>query len=117
VKAETVPTFALVDDLPGSALAAKPEPKNESPDLQFIKQAASKLSPGEVSDYVSTVDGGLVVVLEKREALTPAQYNAARPILESRALENKSQVVFYEWLRERRRAAGVPETKRETAPG
>jgi hypothetical protein len=117
VKAEKLPAFALADNPPGTPPDPKPEPKNESPDMQSIKQAASSLSPGSVSDYVGTSDGGLIVVLEKREILTAAQFEKARPVIESRALLNKSQVVFYEWLRERRRAAGVEETKPQTAPG
>ena len=74
--------------------------------MQYIKQSASGLSPGNVSDYVGTPDGGLIVVLEKRETIDPAQFEKARAFIESRALTNKGQVVFYEWLRERRRAAG-----------
>jgi hypothetical protein len=117
VKAEKLPAFALAGDPPEATPAPNPEPKNESPDMRTIKQAASALSPGSVSDYVSTPDGGLIVVLEKREALTPAQFEKARPMIESRALLNRSQVVFYEWLRECRRAAGVVESKPQTAPG
>jgi hypothetical protein len=75
------------------------------------------LSAGDVSDYVGTRDGGLIVVLEKREAIDPAQYEKARAMIENRALTNKGQIVFYEWLRERRRAAGVEETKPATKPG
>ncbi len=37
--------------------------------MPTIKQTASSLSPGGVSDYVSAPDGGFIVVLEKREAL------------------------------------------------
>jgi SurA N-terminal domain/PPIC-type PPIASE domain len=117
VKAEKLPAFALADNPPDAAPDPKPEPKKGSPDRQYIKQAASTLSPGSVSDYVDTPDGGLIVVLEKREVLTAAQFEKARPMIESRALLNKSQIVFYEWLRERRRAAGVEETKPQTAPG
>ena len=58
-----------------------------------------------------------LVVLEKREPLDTAQYAISRPLLESRDLQNKTQVVFYEWLRERRRAAGIEETKPQRAPG
>ena len=97
--------------------APSPEPKKESPDEPYIKQAASKLSPGEVSDYISTPGGGLIVVLMKRETLGPAKFEKSRATLESEALQNKSRVVFYEWLKERRRAAGVEETKAQTAPG
>ena len=111
VKAEKIPTFALVDTLPGATPSPTPDPKNEKPDLARIKQAASDLSPGEVSDYLSTPSGGLIVILEKRETLEPARFEKARATLEGRAMENRNQVVFYEWLRERRRAAGVPETK------
>ena len=59
---------------------------------------------------------GLIVVLEKRETLDPAKFEKSRATIESRALQNRSQVVFYEWLHERRREAGVVETKPQAAP-
>ncbi len=118
VKVENLPPFALAEGpIPGAAPEASPAPKNENPEMPSIKRAASGLSAGEVSDFVNTKDGGLLVILEKREALDPAQYEKARPILESRSMDNQSQVVFYEWLRERRRAAGVPEAKNPVTPG
>ncbi len=116
MKSEKLPAFALVDNLPGATPAPSPEPKAERPDMGQIKQAASSLSPGEVSNYVSTPNGGLIVVLEKRETLGPAVFDKSRSVLEERALTNKAQVVFYEWMRERRQAAGVAETKTVTAP-
>ncbi len=84
--------------------------------MPYIKSTASSLSPGSVSDYVSTPTGGLLVVLEKRETIDPAQFEKARVFLENRELTNKGEVVFYEWLRERRRAAGVPEKAPEVKP-
>ena len=72
---------------------------------------------GFVSELVNTPNGGLLVVLEKRETIDPAQFAKERPKLESRALESQAQVVFYEWLRQRRQQAGVPETKSPAAPG
>ena len=117
VKAEKIPAFALVDDPIDATPAPKPEAKNENPDLPYIKQSASALSPGSVSDYVGTPDGGLLVVLEKRETIEPAQFEKVRALLEGRELTNKGQIVFYEWLRERRRAAGVADAKPATKPG
>lgn len=116
VKVEKIPAFALSDTPPpGASPAPSPEPKNENPEMPSIKQAASGLSAGEVSDFVPTKNGGLLVILEKRETLDPAEFEKARASLEGRSLENQSQVVFYEWLRERRREAGVPETKTPAA--
>ncbi len=111
VKVEKVPPFALVDTFPGEKPAASPEPKKAIADEQFIRQAANGLKPGEVSDYSPTPSGGLVVFLEKREELGPAQFEKARPTLEENALTNKGMVVFYEWLRERRHVAGVEDAK------
>ena len=116
VKVEKIPTFALVDTLPGATSSPTPEPKNERPDMPRIKQAASDLSPGDVSDYLSTPSGGLIVILEKRETLASAEFEKSRVLIERQALQNRSQIVFYEWLRERRRAAGVAETKAQAAP-
>jgi hypothetical protein len=113
---EKIPSFALVDTPPGAKPAPTPKPKDEKPDMPYIKQTASKLSPGEVSEYVSTPDGGLIVVLEKRETIEPARFEKARATIESEALQNRNRVAFYEWLRERRHAAGVPETQAQPAP-
>jgi hypothetical protein len=117
VKLEKIPPFALVDTPPGATPAPKPEAKEEAPDMRYIKQNASGLSPGEVSEYIGTPDGGLLVALEKREKLDDAQFEKARTFLEERELTNQGQIVFYEWLRERRRAAGVAEAKPATKPG
>ena len=56
VKAEKLPAFALVDTPPGATPSPTPEKKDESPDMQTIKQSASSLSPGGVSDYVEHAD-------------------------------------------------------------
>jgi hypothetical protein len=117
VKAEKLPAFALLDHPPGAPPPAKPEPKKEDPDMPYIKQTVSEMSAGEVSDFVREPDGGLLVVLENREAIDPAQYESARAFVQGSALRNKAQIVFYEWLRERRRAAGVEETKPQRVPG
>jgi hypothetical protein len=115
VKLEKIAAFAMVDTPPGASPAPTPEKKDEAPDMPNIKSTASGLSPGSVSDFVSTSNGGLLVVLEKRETIDPAQFEKARSFLESRELTNKGEIVFYEWLRERRKAAGVPEKAPESA--
>jgi hypothetical protein len=115
VKAESIPAFALLGQPPGAPPSA-PETKDEAPDMQTIKQTASEMNPGDVSDLVPEPEGGLLVVLEKREPLDTAKFNAAKPLLESRALQNKTQVVFIEWLLERRRQADIQTvTRRQTA--
>ena len=43
VQVEKIPTFALVDKLPGETPSPTPDPKQESPDMPRIKQAASEL--------------------------------------------------------------------------
>lgn len=110
VKAETIPAFALLDNPPGAPMAKTP-PANTAPDMDTIKQTVSGMNPGSVSDFVPSPAGGLVVVLEKRAPLDVAQFNSARPLLENRMLSNERQIVFYEWLRDRRRAAGVEENR------
>ena len=111
VKLETVPPFALVPNAPGVTTAEQPDPKMFTPEMQALKQTVSEMDPGSVSDLVPQADGGMLAVLEKREPLNNAQFEAARPLVEKRDLENKNQVVFYEWLRAQRQSAGVEETQ------
>jgi hypothetical protein len=73
----------------------------------MIRNAISELSPGEATDFVPTEKDGLVAVLEKREPIDPSGYEQAKTDLETRTLRGKRTLVFYEWLRTRRAAAGI----------
>jgi len=118
VQVEKIPPFSLVDALPGATPAPTPPPKNENTETNYIKQAANSLKPGEISDFVSTPNGGgLLVILEKREALGPAAFEKSRSVLEDEAFQNKTTIAFYEWLRERWQAAGVQEQKAPNKAG
>lgn len=111
VQLDPVPPFSLVEQNP----QAKPDAK-EPPDLAFIRQAVSQMEPGSVSDFVQMPNGGLVVALEKRAPLNPQEFAVARHGFEERALRGRQQVVFLEWLQDRRRAAGVVEAHPHQAP-
>jgi hypothetical protein len=118
VKVEKVPAFSLAERAPGATPPPEPEPKKDTvPDMEYIRRTASTLGPGSVSNFVPTQDGGLIVILEKREQPSDADFEKARAPLDENALSQRGQVVFYEWLRDRRHAAGIPEPKETTAPG
>ena len=105
LKAETIPPFSLMDDTPTTPDKKKETKEAPAPDLPSIKQAAAEMRPGEVSSFVSTADGGLIAVLEKREPIVETEFAKKRAFLESRMHENMGRIVFYEWLRDRRRDA------------
>jgi hypothetical protein len=75
--------------------------------LPAIKNAVAAVNPGEVTDFVPLEKGGLVAVLEKRAPADPAGYAAAKAKYETQYLAQKQGRVFIEWLRDRRKAAGV----------
>jgi hypothetical protein len=83
------------------------KPKDETPELPTIKNAVADLNPGEVTDFVPAGKGGLVAVLEKRAPADPSGYASAKAQFESRYLLQRRGAVFVEWMRDRRRAAGV----------
>lgn len=103
-KLERLPPFSLVQNP-----TAKPEKEvpKDPPDLPMIRNAISELSPGDVTDFVPTEKDGLVAVLEKREPIDPSGYQQAKKDIETRTLSGKRTLVFYEWLRTRRAAAGI----------
>jgi hypothetical protein len=107
VPVEKVPPFALADPPKPKPAPDQPPAPPETPDLQSIKGAVSELSPGEVSAFTPTANGGLIAVLEKREQPDPAGYEASKVMFAQRFLRNKREIAFFEWLRERREEAGV----------
>jgi parvulin-like peptidyl-prolyl isomerase len=82
----------------------------------MIKSAVADMNPGEVSEFIPTQSGGAVAVVERRESPDPASYQAVKGMFSSRFLQNKREIAFYEWLHERRREAGVPETRQVDLP-
>jgi hypothetical protein len=60
-----------------------------------------------VSEFVPAGKGGLVAVLEKRAPADPSGYEAAKTDFETRYISQRRAAIFIEWLRDRRRAAGV----------
>jgi len=113
LKPEKIAPFSLVEDptpkpmtspSPGTSPTEEPKPPADFP---AIKQGVAELRPGDVSPFLPTADGGLIAVLEKREPLDVAKFEQTRPFLEARMIQSKRAIVFYEWLMERRREAGV----------
>jgi len=109
LKAEKMEPFKLADEADAKNPADKP--KEESVDIMMIKNVSSQLQPGEVSDFVPWVDGGFIVLMEKREPPDPAKYPETRATLEENYLKNAREYVFMEWLRDRQRDAGLGSAK------
>lgn len=103
VKLEKVEPFAIADD----AEVADNKPKTDSPDLTSIKNAVVQIQPGEVSDFLPDQNGGVIVVLEKREPPDPVKDQKTKAAVEERYLKNKREIVFFEWLRDRQQASGL----------
>jgi hypothetical protein len=87
------------------------KPKNEPADMMMIKNVSAELQPGDVSDFVPWTDGGLIVLLEKREPPDPAKYQQTKATFEERYLKTAREYVFMEWLRDRQRDAGLQSGK------
>jgi parvulin-like peptidyl-prolyl isomerase len=107
-KPEKLEPFTIADD---AGTKNPQKPKNEPADMMLIKNVSASLQPGEVSDFVPWIDGGLIVLLEKREPADPAKYQQLRTSFEERYLANAREGVFMEWLRDRQREAGPRSSK------
>jgi len=104
IKIEKVPAFSLLEETPPGG---EKEAKTESAELTAIKNAVTYMNPGDISDFFPSEEGGLIAIVEKREASAAANNTEKKAAFENRLLNNKRQIVFYEWLRERQRAANV----------
>ena len=106
LKAEKMEPFTLGDDV-DAAENSPTKPKNESVEMMVVKNAVEQLQPGEVSDFAPWLDGGLIVILDKREPPDPAKYQESKAKFEERYLKTAREYVFVEWLRDRQRDAGL----------
>src|SRR5262249_31357842 len=109
LKAEKMEPFTMADE--GDPKNPADKPREESMDVRMIKNVASQIQPGEPSDFVPWVDGGFIVLVEKREPPDPAKYQETKAMLEKNYLQTAPEYVFMEWLRDRQRAPGLGSAK------
>jgi PPIC-type PPIASE domain/SurA N-terminal domain len=105
IKAEKIEPFTLADELDPTEGARTP--KEKPPEYVAIKNAVVNLQPGDVSEFFPWEEGGIVAIVEKREPPDETKFAQKKASFEERILTNKRDMVFYEWLRDRQREAGV----------
>ena len=76
--------------------------------FNVIRTAAAKLAPGEVSDFVATPEGGIIVHLDQRPVVDDKALEAEKAATLAALERNRGMSIFREWLKERRRASGIP---------
>jgi len=104
VNVEKVAPFSLLDE---TTEAQAKEATKGPPDLPAIKDAVAYMNPDQISDFFPSGDNGLIIALQKREPSAKANDPEKKAAFERRLLNNKIRIVFYEWLRDRQRAANV----------
>ncbi|HEV7406567.1 MAG TPA: peptidyl-prolyl cis-trans isomerase [Chthoniobacteraceae bacterium] len=96
VKVEKLPAFAAGD-----------QNRQEPPETGTIKGRASELKEGELSEFVPTATGGLLVHLDKRLPIDEAAYATEKAKVAEEIGRQKGGALFIDWLRERLKAANV----------
>ena len=92
--------------------AFSPEQPPTVPDGRDIVTASLELGRGEVSKFVPTSDGGLLVYLRGREPSDESAFVGRQQRLNARLSEQKERFYFYEWLKQSKESA-----KLQLAPG
>ena len=76
-------------------------------DAREISEAAVELGNGELSKFVTTPDGGLLVYLCGREAVDEKRFDQQKDRVMAALRQQKASLYFSEWLRASREAANV----------
>ncbi len=96
MKVEKLPPFSAAD-----------QSRQEQPETSTIKGRASEMKEGELSEFVPTATGGLLVHLDKRLPIDEADFAKEKAKLAEEIGRQKGGAIFMDWLRERRKAANV----------
>ncbi len=113
---EKIPPFALAEPAAMNPTEPGKPPAPEAPDMQTIRGAVAEMHAGEATDFIPTEAGGVVAVLEKRDPPDPAKETVMKAMFASRVLQNKKEIAFFEWMRARRRDAGVQSAVEKVQP-
>ena len=94
--AQDVPDFSMAEPDYGSTA-----------DAPTIAETSLDLANGELSKFVPTTDGGLLVYVRGRKPVDEAKFNQIKDMLANSLETQKKRFFFYEWLHASRDAAGV----------
>ena len=83
------------------------EPNRTGADGSEIAMTAQELGIGELSKFVPTSTGGLLVYVRNRQGIDEAKFDQQKEMVSMNLRRQKAGYFFYEWLRAGREAAGV----------
>ena len=87
------------------------EPKMDQPDAQEIMGRASEMNEGDLSEFVPTAAGGLLLHIDKHLPVDEAGFEKEKPMIVNNLDRLKKEAAFQQWLKGRRSAAGFSEVK------
>ena len=88
-----------------------------TPEQQAVVSSTLGLKEGELGQLQPAPWGAMAAWLQKRDALTDAQWNEHRETLSKTILANEQELLFQEWLRASRGAAQLRILGGETRRG
>jgi peptidyl-prolyl cis-trans isomerase D len=103
VKAEAFPPFSLS------------EPPLDKPDVREVTVRSVEMNEGQLSDFVPTPDGGIIIHLDKREPLDEKKFGTVSLMMEPAYKREKLRVIFADWLRKQREDAQIQVPRAPTA--
>ncbi len=83
------------------------EPDMDKPDARWVLFGSQQLKEGELSQFIQTPEGGILIHIDKRDPIDQAKFEKDKALLEPRFADNEVYRVFIEWLRTRHAAADV----------
>jgi hypothetical protein len=94
----------------GHATFAKLPPFSEAeplkdPDAQAISAKAAEMSEGEISEFVQTQSGGLLVLLDKKLPIDEAAFEKEKANTAKQIVQGKQEALLRDWIEARRKAA------------
>jgi peptidyl-prolyl cis-trans isomerase D len=98
-KAESIPAFSLAEP-----------PKTDAPDTRMLMAQSSELAEGELSQPLPTGTGLVLVRVDKRHPIDETKFAQEKPMLTQNVGRSKRALVFEQWLKTQREAAGVNTT-------
>jgi hypothetical protein len=77
------------------------------PDGQAIREKATEMAEGELSEFTQTQSGGLLIYLEKKMPIDEADFEKQKANLAKQIVQQKQESLVKEWIEARRKAADL----------